>query len=544
MRFHVLVVVVCLALSSQLSAQDQKNAKPPDQKAFVAARKIPDPQEKIDALHKFVAQYPKSSRAGSANRLILETLVKNFPKQTDEIQKQVGVELKNAKKDYYRYDDVASILADHDVLLPQAQAISEKSQKMLKESKFVADEKKGYERAKMKAPDPAVIHKDYLETHASLETTLGAIYLKVGKAAEGERLLRDAYAADPTDSEAAALLGMIDAKAGHDDTALQLLVRARLTGKLTSEQQSSLDDLYSKLHGNSQTGLEDYLDAQYEKDFPIPFKFDTYKPSAKRSKRTVLAELFTGSACGPCAGADLAIEADLKRYSRSDLAVLMFHQHIPEPDPMTNPASVQRFAYYQATGTPTIAIDGVTKIVGASRDGAKSSFNTIDKLVDQDLDEPAEASLTLAATRHGDTVHVVVHTGKIQSASKDLNLEIVLVENLQRYSGENGNRFHPMVVRSVANSDENGFSLDPAKPGTVEYSFDVSRISSNLKTYLDNYEQHNDRFGQITFIEKKYEIDPADLSVIAFVQDIKTKHVLQAAYEKVGGSSSDAVAHR
>ena len=92
-----------------------------------------------------------------------------------------------------------------------------------------------------------------------------------------------------------------------------------------------------------------------------------------------------------------------------------------------------------------------------------------------------------------------------------------------------------MVVRSVANSDENGFSIDPAKPDTVEYSFDVSQISADLKTYLDNYEQHNDRFGQITFIEKKYEIDPADLSVVAFVQDVKTKHVLQAAYAKLGG---------
>ena len=55
-------------------------------------------------------------------------------------------------------------LADHDVLLPQAQAISEKSQKMLKESQFVADEKKGYERAKMKAPDDAAIHSDFLES--------------------------------------------------------------------------------------------------------------------------------------------------------------------------------------------------------------------------------------------------------------------------------------------------------------------------------------------------------------------------------------------
>jgi hypothetical protein len=291
-------------------------------------------------------------------------------------------------------------------------------------------------------------------------------------------------------------------------------------------------------------GLEEFLDEQYEKTFPIPFAIDRYKESPKRSTRTVLAELFTGAACDPCAGADIAIDADLKRYSRQELAVLMFHQHIPEPDPLTNPASVQRFAFYDASGTPTIAVDGTTKIVGAPRDHAKSAFDDIDTMIDNDLESPAEASLTLTAKRDGARVRVNVVPDQIESESPDLRLEIVLVEDRQRYSGENGIRFHPMVVRSVANSYENGFSINPARPDSIECSFDVSQISSGLKAYLDDYEQHNDRFGKITFIEKKYEIDPSNLSVVAFLQDVKTKHVLQAAYAQVTGGILAPVALR
>jgi hypothetical protein len=54
-----------------------------------------------------------------------------------------------------------------------------------------------------------------------------------------------------------------------------------------------------------------------------------------------------------------------------------------------------------------------------------------------------------------------------------------------------------------------------------------------LKAYLDEYEVKNDRFGKITFAEKKDVINPSDLAVVAFVQDEKTKKVLQASYLKV-----------
>ncbi len=522
---------LCALIAFSLPAAPPNKVVSGDQKAFADARKIPDPQAKIDALRRFVAQYPKSSRAGTANDLILETLVKKFPSRTNEIDRQVNAVLKRAKGQFrmYAYNDVASTLADGNVLLPRAERISQKSLKMLHEKAYKASVRKEYVQAKMKPPGDAALDRDFKKAQSSLQATLGRIYLKQGKTAPAESLLKAAYAGDPDNSAAAEDLGTLAAKAGRNDEALNYLTKARLTGKLEDRHEKLLENLYAEKHGGSIVGFEDYLDTRYAAFFPAPFEVVKYKLSGKRPDRTVLAELFTGSGCDPCAGADLAIDADLERYSRKDLAVLAFDQHIPEPDPLANPDSVKRFNFYHANGTPTLAIDGITKIVGADRDGAKDRFDEIDKLVDKDLQSPAEARIQLSAWRNGDRIEVHASAANIKSDSKALKLQLALVENRLRYSGENGIRFHPMVVRSMAREDE-GFAVEPGKECAIQYTFDIQKISDGLKSYLDGYQKSNERFGPITFIQEMYAINPANLSVVAFVQDTKTKHVLQAAY--------------
>ena len=531
MRIAIHVLCVLIGVSSPGASQDNKIV-PADKKAFSDARNISDPQAKIDALRRFVAQYPKSSRADTANSLILETLVKKFPNRTGEIERQVKTILKPAKDEFrmYDYDDVASTLAEGNVLLPLAERISQKSLKMLHEKTYTATVQKQYVHAKMTPPNRADLHREYQKAHSSLQATLGRIYLKQGKTTAAESILKAAYADDPDNSAAAADLGMLAAGRGESDQALTFLTRARLTGKLDDSQQKKLQDLYAQKYGNS-SAFEDYLDQRYALLFPLPFEAIKYQATGKASDRTVLEEIFTGSGCAPCAGADLAIDADLERYSRKDVAVLAFDQHIPEPDPLANPDSVRRFDFYKANGTPTLAIDGTTKIIGADRASAKARFEEINKLVDKALQVPAEARIQLTAWRDGDRIQVRTSAANIKTDSKDLKLQIALVEERLRYSGENGIRFHRMVVRSIAGND--CFPVEPGKDSSIQYTFDVQKISDGLKSYLDAYEKSNDRFGPITFIQKMYTINPADLSVVAFVQDIKTKHVLQAAYVRV-----------
>jgi hypothetical protein len=99
------------------------------------------------------------------------------------------------------------------------------------------------------------------------------------------------------------------------------------------------------------------------------------------------------------------------------------------------------------------------------------------------------------------------------------------------HSGENGVRFHPMVVRSLGGDKAGGFDLT-AVPATIEHTFDLAKIKDELKAHLDDYEV-NGRHGKITFSEKKHVINPQNLSVVAFVQDVKTRRILQSVHAKV-----------
>jgi hypothetical protein len=118
----------------------------------------------------------------------------------------------------------------------------------------------------------------------------------------------------------------------------------------------------------------------------------------------------------------------------------------------------------------------------------------------------------------------------VAGTSEKLRLQIALAEDMVTYSGENGERFHPMVVRSMAldaKSDQ-GFALEPGKGGSFEYTFDVAKAVADARAHLEQYEA-NERKGEYTFRQKKHEIT-GGLVVVAFVQDEATKKVLQAAY--------------
>jgi hypothetical protein len=114
----------------------------------------------------------------------------------------------------------------------------------------------------------------------------------------------------------------------------------------------------------------------------------------------------------------------------------------------------------------------------------------------------------------------------LKSESKKLKLTAVLVEKELRYTGENGVRFHPMVVRAVA---------DAAVDAPFDHTFDLDAISKAAHEHLDDYEAKGHRGESFKFTEKKYQIDAGNLAVAVFVQDEETKHVLQAAFVDLSG---------
>ncbi|MBO0725433.1 MAG: hypothetical protein J2P52_07520 [Blastocatellia bacterium] len=501
-----------------------------DQKAYMDAARIKDPQKKIDALEKFIEQNPDSSMIVMAHMDILDALIKSQPESKDKILARAELAMQktsNPASSSLNASNIATRLMKAG-LLAEAEQYAQKS--VTATDEYIAQMVKEFQRQKAR---PLGV--------------LGRVYLKEGKLKEAEQKLKEAYEINPQAEDVATSLAEIAEKNGREKEALDYLLAA---GRLKAAERRKLETLWRKSHGGSLDGLNEELDARYHKEYANLVPVTRYQPTAKRSSRTVLAEVFTGSACPPCVSADLGFEAMMQRYSREELIVLMYHQHIPQPDPMSNPASQARFKYYSGGGVPSYTIDGLAlQSGGGSKDQTKAFYQRVNPLIEKQLEVAPEAALKLDASLENGVVKVAARVtlnkaamekAKAEPANSEggasYKLHVLLVEETLRYPGENGIRIHPVVVRAMGGFMAGGFSLDKTKLDaasgeTVNASFDIAAITAALKKNAEDFEtsRSKDREEPFTFSERKHEINANQLSIVAFVQDQKSKKVLQAA---------------
>jgi thiol-disulfide isomerase/thioredoxin len=552
MTARILSALCFLLAFSGASAQTTPAASetPPDQKAYNEATKITDPEEKIAAFEKLKTDFPGSRYASIIDAQIFNTLIQKMPEQKDRIRKtakavfatSVTWDKAASKENTFASTanrgntaaHIADQLATADLLLKDAESYARKGVEALHESVWMAERRESYAKRKQKIPTQEELAKDFKEVRAARVGTLGRVEMKLGRTAEARKLLEESYAVAPSDAKVAAALGEMAAKTGDDAKAMDYLIPARLSGHAPDSANQAFDALYKKSHNGSLDGLEAMLDTEYHKRFPNPVHVEAYQSTEKRSDRVVLAEVFTGSGCGPCAGADVAFDAAMERYARKDLAVVMYHVHVPRPDPMTTTETTARSKSYGVTGVPTFAIDGKKTMGGGSRDSAPEIFEGFRKDLETDLETAAEAQVKIEAALNGGTVKVSAAVDKVKSDSQDLKVQILLVEKEMRHLGENGIRFHPMVVRAFGGEKGEGYAIEAKGKGTFDASFDLEAIGKDIRRQLDDYEAKGHRGESFKFSAKKDRIDRSDLAVVVFVQDGKTRHVLQAGYVDLG----------
>lgn len=503
----------------------------PDEEAFQRASKIKDPQERVRALLKFLADFPDSTAVFPAASQVMALSLDAVAKSTKDFEAAISARLALTKEDggrCWEYFFRANDLQRRGVLLDVAEKYARNAL--------------GYWTVPGRGdPKMTANNSDFYLKEADLRGLLGQILFKQSRHDEAEPLLRQAYAGRPSDlgvtMTSLPYLADIAQERGRDAEALEFMTDMAFNGMLTPEKREQLHALYRKTHGGSLDGLEEMLDARYEATRPkVPVT--PYRPGPARTGRAVLAEVFTGTGCGSCVGVDLAFEAVLQRYERQDVIVMMHHVHIPSPDPLANRVTEARQKFYRVGSAPHYMIDGLEPPVsmfegGGPPDKAATILSKgIEPWLQRELVVPADARLSLRVIAKASNILAVVTADRIRTQSKTLKLHIVLVEDRVRYSGRNGVRFHSMVVRDMAGNGASGFVLDGRKKTTTEHVFDLQRVSADIKAYLDDYEARQSPSGY-RFDEKKHQIDPARLAVIAFVQDEASKRVLQAAYAAV-----------
>jgi hypothetical protein len=272
--------------------------------------------------------------------------------------------------------------------------------------------------------------------------------------------------------------------------------------------------------------LDDELDKDFQKN-AVPFKTEPYAGRKAKSDRVAVVELFTGAQCPPCVSADVAFDAGLKAYKPSEALFLQYHLHIPGPDPMTNSDSEARQKYYgdEIQGTPTVFVDGkTTPPLGGSRQRGKESFDKLSSLLNEALETQPGAQVKVTATRQGDKVELAADVTDVKKPGDKVRLRFVVVEDVVRFAGRNGQRLHHHVVRAFPGGVE-GFPIKEktAKPTA---SFSLADLEKSLTGYLEKK----------NFSEEDRPLKLADLKVVAFVQDDDSKEIIQAAHAAIPGA--------
>jgi hypothetical protein len=241
------------------------------------------------------------------------------------------------------------------------------------------------------------------------------------------------------------------------------------------------------------------------------------------SDRAVLVELFTGAQCPPCVAADLAFDALGKTYKPAEVVLLQYHVHIPGPDPLTNPDSEARLKYYgdEVEGTPTIIFSGKPGAEGGgSYDDAPDKYRQFREVIGPLLEKPAGPKLKASAVQKGNKIDVNVDVSNLEQPADMLRLRLALVEDSVTYTGGNGLKVHHHVVRALPGGAQGIALKDKTAKQTV--SVDLEELRGNLKKYLDE-------FGKETpFPNAQRPLDLKNLRLVAFVQNDKTREVLQA----------------
>lgn len=295
------------------------------------------------------------------------------------------------------------------------------------------------------------------------------------------------------------------------------------------EMQARVASLDKQIKAD-QDKQEAAADAEYLKTMP-PFKTEPFEGRKAKSDRAVLVELFTGAQSDKCAGADLAFEGLLKSYKPTELVLLAYHVHFGGADPLTTPDTMARLKYYEEeiTGLPTIFFDGKAEEVGGGAIANSGKiYSTYRKNLAPLLEKPAQAKLTLNAARKGNKIEIAAEVSGVESPGETIRLRYALVETRVHFVGDSGIRYHYHVVCALP-AGEKGVAIRE-KVMRHNTSVDLEALRKDQAKYLAEISKKS----KMQFPNVDQLLELKDLRVVAFVQNDKTKEVLQAAQVEVG----------
>ena len=511
------VLVLLLALgwlaAGQLIAQGRPTP-PPEYKELVAAYDIQDAAVRLKEFERIKAAFPNSQYMEAINASILEAKVELT--ETLELVLSLQQEFIATGRGPARLQNpvvMAVQLLRHPRLATfDKNAVLSATLKYMDEALRASGDPATYEGIPQDQRD--FFKSQFLN---ALELLSAKAYLNAGDATKATAAL-DRYkkAGGATGGNYQYVLAAVLERTGKVEGAYDAYLMAAVENYEDAADRAKA--LYVKIHGQAD-GFEAALEAKFK---ALPFRPEPFKAPADWKGKAVLAELFTGSECPPCVGADLAFDGLVETIPAKYLAVLVYHLPIPRPDPMMNPATQARQSVYGVNSTPMVVIDGTNKTLGGgSRGAAEGKFAQYRAALEPLLSAAPEVSLKVRASLAGDTVKAAYEFDKTAPGADYL---LVLVQDEQEHKGSNGVVFHKMVVREL-------LTIDPAAPKTA--TFDLAASEKAADAYLTEFEKTYTRVPNFKWEVRRNAIPRRGLKVVFFVQERESKKVLNAVVADV-----------
>ncbi len=251
-----------------------------------------------------------------------------------------------------------------------------------------------------------------------------------------------------------------------------------------------------------------------------------------------MTELFTGAECGPCVGADKALDLLAEYYPRQTMVLLEYHLHIPGPDPLTNTFSEARYGFYgRDFGTPTVFMNGLSNHAGGGPELVKKSlFFRYEQVIEKYKTLPSRITLVLSAEQQNQSIQI---KGKVSSSDKaeksPLNLYIALAEKSVNYTGANGISQHAFVVRYMVNQGTGIPVIFKDGESSIAETINLQNVNDSIIKYLDDFAKNPpERYKNFPgWSVRPDNPDPLNLAVVIWVQNETSKEVYQAAYQEL-----------
>jgi thiol-disulfide isomerase/thioredoxin len=509
----ILLFAILAGAAGRLEAQGRPSA-PPEYKEIMAAFQMTAPALRLKELERILAAYPKTRYKEAIEAGILESKV-TLAETLDAV---IALQ-----KDF-----LAGAQGSSRLQKPVAAAVQLLNHPRLEsfDHTRVLDIALAYRGAALRASeDPASYEdipadqRDFLKAsiRSAIELLTARAYLNAGDADKAMALI-EAYkkSGGATGGNYYYVLGGALESTGKPAEAADAYLAAAAEDYLDAADKAKA--LYTKVHGSA----DGFEAARAAKLKALPFRPEPFRAPAGWKGKAVLAELFTGSECPPCVGADLAFDGLVETIPGRYLAVLVYHLPIPRPDPMMNPATAVRAGAYGVSSTPTVIIDGADRSVGGGgRGAAEGKFLQYRSVVEPLLAAAPEIVLKAVASLAADRVKVVYDFNTTVPGADYL---LALVQAEQEHKGSNGVAFHKMVVRDIT-------VLDPAAPRTA--TFDLAASEKATDAYLSEFAKTYTRIPGFTWEVRRNAIARQGLKVVFFVQEKSTGQVLNAVVADV-----------